>query len=40
MNLNIFKDQNILLINKIQIINILKKYKKFENYKIQKKFTI
>ena len=35
-NLNMFKDQNILSITKVQIINILKKYNEFENYKIQK----
>ena len=35
-NLNMLKDQNILSITKVQIINILKKYNEIENYKIQK----
>ena len=34
-NLNMLQDQNILSITKVQVINILKKYNEFENYKIQ-----
>ena len=35
-NINILQNQNILSIKKVQVINILKKYNEFENYKIQK----